>query len=177
MTFDELERKSVLVLGFGAEGQATYEFIGRKWPQKQVAIADRRGFEQLRPEVQALLRNDRACTLSLGPGYLAALSSCEVIIKTPGIPAAMVRDELARYRNAGATITSHSAIFLDNYPRDRIIGITGTKGKSTTASLIFDILRKAGVQAFLAGNIGAPPLPMLKDSTDRSYFVHEFSSH
>jgi UDP-N-acetylmuramoylalanine--D-glutamate ligase len=177
MRFDDLVQKSVLILGFGAEGQATYEFIRRMWPEKPVRIADRRELERLDPAVQAALRGDSAATLSLGPDYLAALATCDVVIKTPGMPARDVRAELDRRGNTRAIITSHSALFLANYPRERIIGITGTKGKSTTTSLIYEILRKGGVDARLAGNIGSPPLPMLKDSSDATYFVHEFSSH
>jgi len=171
MLFDELERKSVLVLGFGTEGQATYEFIRQRWPQKQVTIADRRDLSKFDLSLQQRLQSDPACVLSLGPHYLDRLSDYDVIIKTPGMPAAVVRAASAM------AITSHSALFLANYPRERIVGITGTKGKSTTTSLIVDILRKAGIDVRLAGNIGLPPLPMLKDCTDETYFVHEFSSH
>jgi UDP-N-acetylmuramoyl-L-alanine---L-glutamate ligase len=171
MLFDELERKSVVILGFGTEGQATYEFIRQRWPQKHVAIADRRDLSVFDPPLQQRLQSDSACALSLGAHYLDHLSDYDVIIKTPGMPASMVRAASA------TAITSHSALFLANYPRERIVGITGTKGKSTTTSLIFDILRKAGVDVRLAGNIGAPPLPMLKDCAGDTYFVHEFSSH
>ena len=90
---------AILILGFGTEGQATYEFIRQKWPRKHVTIADRQALEELNSSVRASLQNDTACTLQLGTGYLAALSNCEVIIKTPGIPAAAVREALARNRN------------------------------------------------------------------------------
>src|SRR5262245_55391140 len=177
MTFDEIERKSILILGFGTEGQSTYEFFRERWPQKTLTIADRQTLDQFNSAVQTALQTDRACELRLGSGYLDALSACELIIKAPGIPASFVQEELLRRGNSRARITSHSGIFLANYPKERIIGITGTKGKSTTTSLIFDILRKSGMDVLLAGNIGSPPLPMLKRCTDRTYFVHEFSSH
>jgi len=177
MTFDELERASILILGFGREGQATYEFIRRRWPEKAVTIADARPLEQMTPCAQGAVASDRFATLRFGDGYMEALSECEVIVKTPGIPGGAVRRELEQRGNNKAIVTSHSAVFLANFPRQRIIGITGTKGKSTTTSLIFEILRKAGLDARLAGNIGAPPLPMLRDCTEQSFFVHEFSSH
>src|SRR5262245_55075761 len=177
MKFEELERKSVVILGFATEGMATYEFIRERWPQKKIGIADQRRFEQLDAGIQLRLKEDSGATLWFGSDYLNGLSNAEVIIKTPGIPASTVRQELGRQGNASAAITSHSAILLANYPRNRIVGITGTKGKSTTTSLIFEILRRAGMEAFLAGNIGSPPLPMLKQCTERSYLVHEFSSH
>jgi len=177
MTFDELERKSVLIYGFGAEGQATYQFIRERWPRKILAIADQRELAQFDSALQDALQADATCELHLGNSYRDALSDCQVVIKTPGIPAATISDELIRRGNSSAAITSHSALFLANYPRERIIGVTGTKGKSTTTSLIFEILQKAGVDAVLAGNIGAPPLPMLSKATDKTWFVHEFSSH
>ena len=86
------------------------------------------------------IQDDPAAGLNLGPRYLDSLDaySCEIIIKTPGIPASI--DAIVRARQAGCVLTSHSQIFLTSYPREQIIGITGTKGKSTTASLIHHIL-------------------------------------
>src|SRR5439155_6724434 len=57
------------------------------------------------------------------------------------------------------------------------IGVTGTKGKSTTASLIHHILKTAGIAAELVGNIGQPPLARIDAVSKNTYFVHEFSSH
>ncbi|PYS29001.1 MAG: UDP-N-acetylmuramoyl-L-alanine--D-glutamate ligase [Acidobacteria bacterium] len=177
MKLDELERKSILILGFGTEGQATYEFLRRKWPTKPLTLADRRTLGEFPQELARRLQQDPASSLNLGPGYLDSLvpGKCEVIIKTPGIPAST--HQIARARKSGCLLTSHSQIFLSNYPRDKIIGVTGTKGKSTTTSLIYQILKRGGLPAELVGNIGQPPLATLMDVSGDTYFVHEFSSH
>jgi UDP-N-acetylmuramoylalanine--D-glutamate ligase len=177
MTLAELEKKSILILGFAVEGQATYEFLRRRWASKPLMIADRRGLREFPSEVVLRIQNDPAVTFSFGPGYLDAVSphNCEVIIKTPGIPASI--DRIASACEAGCRLTSHSQIFLSNFSREKVVGITGTKGKSTTASLIHHILRAAAIPAELVGNIGRPPLAVVGDAAKDAYFVHEFSSH
>jgi UDP-N-acetylmuramoylalanine--D-glutamate ligase len=177
MTLAELEKRSIVILGFGAEGQATYAFLRKRWPAKPLSIADRRTMSEFPEDVASRLKSDSALSLSLGARYVDALDpySCEVIIKTPGIPASM--DGIVRALKGGCVLTSHSQIFLSNYPRGRVIGVTGTKGKSTTASLIHHILKGAGLAAELVGNIGEPPLTLMDEAPAGTFFVHEFSSH
>jgi UDP-N-acetylmuramoylalanine--D-glutamate ligase len=177
MKLSELEEKSILILGFGTEGQATYDFLRGQWPSKPLGIADRREMAEFPEGLVTRLKNDPATTLKFGPTYLDGLGASpnDVIIKTPGIPAST--DRIAKARQAGSILTSHSQIFLSNYPREKVIGITGTKGKSTTASLLYQMLKAAGVPAELVGNIGQPPLARLAGAASGSYFVHEFSSH
>ena len=151
MRLAELQKRTILILGFGAEGQATFTFLRKQWPGKMLSIADRRTREEFPREMIRELEQDSALTLKLGPDYLDSLATglCDVIIKTPGIPASI--DPIAKAIETGSAVTSHSAIFLSNYPRQKIIGITGTKGKSTTASLIWHILNAAGLPAELVG--------------------------
>jgi UDP-N-acetylmuramoylalanine--D-glutamate ligase len=177
MKLAELEHRSILILGFGTEGQATYEFLRRRWPAKPLSIADQRTMEEFPQEVANRIQNDTEVRTNFGPRYLDSADgyNCEVIIKTPGIPASV--DAVARARRAGILLTSHSQIFLSSYPREKVIGVTGTKGKSTTTSLIHHILKCAGIPAELVGNIGMPPLARIDDVSPDTYFVHEFSSH
>ena len=177
MTLDELGKKSILILGFGTEGQATYEFVRKRWPEKLISIADQQSIENFSEQIAHRIQSDSAVRLNFGPRYLDSLDpyQCEIIIKTPGIPASI--DAMVRALQAGCILTSHSQIFLSTYPRDKVIGVTGTKGKSTTASLIHHILRHAGIPAELVGNIGYPPLMLVDTVKDGTYFVHEFSSH
>jgi len=177
VTLEELENKSILILGFGTEGQATYDFLRRRWPSKPLSIADRRDLSDFSEDIASRIHDDPAVRLNFGARYLDSADgyNCEVIIKTPGIPASI--DAIVRARKAGCTLTSHSQIFLSNYPREKVIGITGTKGKSTTASLIHHILQSAGIPAELVGNIGQPPLTRMDAVSSETYFVHEFSSH
>src|SRR5262250_196037 len=84
---------------------------------------------------------------------------------------------ILRACKTGCKLTSHSQIFLSNYPREKVIGVTGTTGKSTTTALIHHILHCGGIPAELVGNIGHPPLARIDDVSKDTYFVHEFSSH
>jgi UDP-N-acetylmuramoylalanine--D-glutamate ligase len=177
MNLEEFEGKSILILGLGTEGQATYEFLRTRWPAKTLTIADQRTIDHFTEEVRRHLQEDAHLVLHLGPQYLEAVETtgCDLIIKTPGIPAST--PAIVKALQSGVRLTSHSQIFLSNYPRGKVIGITGTKGKSTTASLIYHFLHWAGVPAELVGNIGQPPLARVGKVANDTWFVHEFSSH
>src|SRR5215510_1746876 len=177
MTLEHLEQQSILILGFGTEGQATYEFLRKKWPTKPLTIADRRRIDEFPDDIARRLRDDSALMLNFGPRYLDSADgyNCTIIIKTPGIPAST--EAILRAHKTGCKLTSHSQIFLSNYPRDKVIGVTGTKGKSTTTALIHHILICSGISAELVGNIGQPPLARIDAVSNDTYFVHEFSSH
>lgn len=177
MMLAELGQKRVLILGFGTEGQATYEYLRKQWPSKRLSIADRRTIDEFPQDLIGRIQDDTALNLNFGPRYLDSADryNCDVIIKTPGIPAST--EAIVRARKAGCALTSHSQIFLSNYPREKVIGVTGTKGKSTTTSLIHHILQSAGIPAELAGNIGQPPLARIDAVPKDTFFVHEFSSH
>ena len=177
MKLRDLESKSILILGFGAEGQATYEYLRKHWPEKPLSIADRRSLDEFPEDVIRRIQDDAALHVNFGSRYLDSADgyNCQVIIKTPGIPASL--DAIVRARKMGCKLTSHSQIFLSNYPREKVIGITGTKGKSTTTALIHHILTTAGLPAVLVGNFGQPPLALVDDALAGTFFVHEFSSH
>jgi len=170
----ELRDASLLILGLGREGQSTWRFLRALFPDKILGAADRLPFEELPREAAELLRGDTHARLHLGPDYLASLSQYDVIVKSPGIPVTL--PEYARAVAAGKRITSQTDLFFSNCS-GTIIGVTGTKGKSTTASLIHAILRQAGRKTFLVGNIGAPALDLLPQAEPDSLFVYELSSH
>jgi UDP-N-acetylmuramoylalanine--D-glutamate ligase len=101
--------------------------------------------------------------------YLDKQSQFDLAIKTPGIPG----------RYVTIPYTTATNLFFDNLPAGvRTIGVTGSKGKSTTSSLIYAILKEAGVEVRLAGNIGKPMLAELMDSVKSgTVFVLELSSY
>jgi len=101
------------------------------------------------------------------PDYLEKLKDCDLVIKTAGIPRRLVNQEY----------TTATNIFFAN-TRGTIIGVTGSKGKSTTASLIYEILKAGGLDARLVGNIGMPMLDELHapESANR-FYVAELSSY
>jgi UDP-N-acetylmuramoylalanine--D-glutamate ligase len=169
-----LRERSVLILGLGVEGISTFKFLRELFPGKTIGIADKKSLEQLDLEAQALICSDPNVRLHLGSDYLSCLDSYDVIIKSPGI-SMLTNPPLQLAEEAGKTITSHTALFFASCP-GTIIGITGTKGKGTTSKLIYQILKVAGLDAHLVGNIGNPPLPLLKRATASSFFVYELSA-
>lgn len=179
MKFPELSDPSVLILGLGREGQSTWRFLRALFPDKTLGVADRLELANLPRETAELLRGDTHARLHLGPDYLSSLSQYDVIVKSPGIPVTL--PEYARAVASGRRITSQTDLFFSNCP-GTILGVTGTKGKSTTASLIHAILRQSGQKAsgrktFLVGNIGVPALDLLPQAEPDSLFVYELSSH
>jgi UDP-N-acetylmuramoylalanine--D-glutamate ligase len=173
MNPDYLKNKKILILGFGREGQDTYFFIRKLWPDKVLGIADKQEISNFKFLISKKLKNDKKVVFYFGKNYLENLKDYDVVIKTPGIPIHLQEIEKAFKQGK---ITSQTEIFLQNCP-GTIIGITGTKGKSTTTSLIYEILKSGGLKAHLVGNIGNPVLGLLKTATKKDIYVFELSCH
>jgi len=154
----------ILILGFGREGRDTFEFLRKLFPEKVLGVGDRN------ENVKCQMSNVKKIKWHLGKNYLGALKNYDVIIKSPGIPFKILP------KAALPKITTQTEIFFENCP-GRIIGITGTKGKSTTASLIYQILKSGGVKVRLLGNIGRPVLTSLLKTKKDDVFAYELSSH
>ncbi len=154
------KNKRVLVLGLGREGRSTLDIL--KGLDCTIGIADK-----------CLTPTDDLKTyeLYLGDNYLDCLDKFDIIMKSPGIALLdMVSDETK------AKITSQTDLLL-RFCDNPIIGITGTKGKSTTSSLTCHILQKCGKNAILIGNIGIPPLERISEFTEDTAVVCEMSCH
>lgn len=167
--------RRVLILGFAREGQSTYRFlrryIGSDFP---IAIADKAKIYLTGKKQIEGFSKDQHVKVFFGLSYLDRLNDYDLIIKSPGIPWNI--KEIKETREIGIEYLSQTQIFLDLY-RDRTIGITGTKGKSTTASLIYHILERVGKKVKLVGNIGKPVLDYIEDESDQGLFIFEMSSH
>lgn len=160
MDIKELKGKKVLILGLGKEGRDTLEFLFCL-SHKSIGIADKR--EDIVPI--------EGVELHLGRDYLKSIKRYDIVIKSPGIPMSTI----APYLRKDLFITSQADLFLDN-AKGRVIGITGTKGKSTISSLIHEILLKKGINATLIGNIGEPALKYLVNDKPDKVYVYELSS-
>lgn len=161
-----IKGKHVIILGLGAEGKSTYKHLRKLFPEQIFTLADRR--EELANDIEL---KHAATKFQLGSGYLNNLDSFDLIIKSPGISLSQLPVNVPLEK-----FTSQTALFLEVF-RDQIIGITGTKGKSTTASLIHHLLASAGKDALLIGNIGVPPFDVLERIKDDTLIVFELSSH
>jgi UDP-N-acetylmuramoylalanine--D-glutamate ligase len=177
MTLDELKTKSILILGVGVEGRATYRFLRDQFPEKHLALADRRAMHEMvsGPEAFVELQNDNLLSIHAGAEYLGAIWDYEIVIKSPGFP--WSHPKLQEFQARGGIVTTHCAIFLGQVDRKRVIGVTGTKGKSTTVSLITKFACDAGLPVVMGGNIGVPPLSLLQRATPETLFVLELSSY
>ncbi len=163
-----LANRKLLILGFGREGQSTLRYIRRNFPELPVGIADRD--LDLASRAGEILQSPNL-TLHLGDNYLSSLPDYGLIIKSPGVglPSGLALEP-------GTILTSQTHLMLEAYHR-QIIGITGTKGKSTTSSLIHHLLKTSGVPSILVGNIGLPPFDYLDQVGPETRIVFEMSSH
>lgn len=154
--------KKVAILGFGREGKSTLRFLMNMGADKYscLSILDKNDIVDETFGVETIV----------GADYQFNLNDYDVVIKSPGI---VLEEDISSYK---CNITSQTEIFFEAY-RDRIIGITGTKGKSTTTTLVHHILKCAGHDCILAGNIGIPAFDIVGDIHDKSIIVFEMSSH
>ena len=163
----EFENKKIVILGFGKEGKSTYNFLRKYLKDIPITIKDKN------PGIKddSLLQNDNNIEIITGDSYLDDLDKYDIIMKTPGIT---FRDlDTSKIKDK---IYSQLEILLKYY-KNNIIGITGTKGKSTTSSLIYNILKNNNKKTLLLGNIGIPIFDFIDTIESDTLLVVEMSSH
>lgn len=143
------EGKKVAILGYGLEGADAEAFL--KKAGAEITLLDQK----------------------FDPDYLKNLERFDVIVRSPGVYRFL--PEIVKAEKSGVVISSAVKIFFENCPA-KIIGVTGTKGKGTTSTLIYEILKADGREVYLAGNIGKPYLQLLPKLTKESWVVLEMSS-
>ena len=132
--------KNIAILGYGKEGKSTYNFIRKYDKNLKLTILDGRKIEV----------DDKNAKYRLYTGE-KDLTEFDLIIKTPGIPTVNFSEDVKK------KIMSQMELLLE-FNRKNVIGITGTKGKSTTSTLIYNIFKDQVKDVFLVGNIGVPVL-------------------
>ena len=163
-----LEGKRIIIVGCGREGISTYRFIRSILPEQPLSIADQ---DVNLPTRFPEFHTDIHLEFNLGLFYLSDLNDFDLIIKTPGVSFKNLREQPLREK-----ISSQTDLFLRMFSK-QITGITGTKGKSTTSSLIKHIVSKSTDNTVLVGNIGLPPFDMLHQINKQTVIVCELSSH
>lgn len=163
LIFKKLRGKRILILGFGREGRSSLAFIRENLPDTVVGVADGNA------NVLAGLEESHDVKTYSGRNYLDAVNDYDIVLKTPGIS---LKDRDVDF----SKITSQTDLFLEEF-HDRVIGVTGTKGKSTTSSLIDHLLKESGRESFLVGNIGVPVFDVIDKLTQNSMIVFELSAH
>ena len=158
--FKRLRGKRILILGFGREGKSSLAFIKKYLPHAIVGVADK--------NAEALKDLSGVATYS-GENYFDAINDYDIVLKTPGISLLGKNVDLSK-------ITSQTDLFLEEF-HSQIIGITGTKGKSTTSTLIYHLLKESGRDTILAGNIGIPIFDIIEKVSNKTIVVFELSAH
>ena len=153
--------KKVLILGYGREGQSSFRMVSAVGGYAYLDIADANAVSS------DLTSSHKVIT---GPTYLDCLNDYDVVFKSPGIVLPMdIKDYTCR-------ITCQADLFLEVYGA-QTIGITGTKGKSTTSSLLYHILKACGKDVLFGGNIGIPIFDITDQIHPRTIIVFELSCH
>lgn len=166
----ELRNKRVLVIGLARTGVATALFCAARGAR--VTATDTRGENELGQSVAPL--RTAGVSLDLGGHRQDAILDVDLIIPSPGVPADAPILQSARAK--GITIWSEVEL-AGRFLKGRLIGITGSNGKTTTTSLIEHILRSARFSTILAGNIGTPLISRVEQSSDATIAVVELSSY
>lgn len=143
----------IAILGLGREGKSVLKYLEKSSQFKNAKI-------------EVLDKKD-------GAGYLRGLARFDLIFRSPGVSYSL--PELKKARKDGVVFSSVTRLFFESY-RGTTIGVTGTKGKGTTSTLIYKILRAAGKKVFLAGNIGKSAIEVLAKNKNTPLAVLELSS-
>ncbi len=165
----ELRKKRVLVVGLARTGVATASFCAA---HNAIVTATETRAESELGDIPAKLR-EAGVTLELGGHTEKTFLAQDLIIPSPGVPA----DDpfLFAARSRGITIWSEIELAY-RFLEGKLIGITGSNGKTTTTTLVHHILQSSGVKTFLAGNVGTPLISCVEAMTAGTVAVVELSS-
>ena len=166
MRLADLSGRSVAVWGTGREGRAAVTAIAAHQPSRLIAVDDSANY------LSVAWEGDLAALAPLAGGEHAcgALVSADVVVRSPGVP--QTHPWMAELRKRKVTITGGSALWMAEHAA-RTVGVTGSKGKSTTAALISHLLAAVGRPNIFGGNIGVP----LLDLPPAELYVLELSSY
>src|SRR4051812_49332525 len=162
----DLRGRSVAVWGTGREGRAAVLAVAAHGPSRLIAVDDSANFLSVpwEGELAAL------APLAGGEHAFGALVSADVVVRSPGVP--QTHPWMAELRGRGVAVTGGSALWMADHAA-RTIGVTGSKGKSTTSSLISQLLAAVDRPNVFGGNIGVP----LLDLPEAALYVLELSSY
>ena len=166
--FNSLQGKKIAVLGLGVSNRPLVRLLLEFGCD--VTGCDKTPREKLDEEV--LLLEREGCRLRVGEGYLDGVEA-DVVFRTPGMHPGNPAIEALRRR--GAEITSEMEVFFEVAPC-HLIAVTGSDGKTTTTTLIAEMLKAEGKTVWLGGNIGTPLLPLCREMKPEDYAVVELSS-
>jgi UDP-N-acetylmuramoylalanine--D-glutamate ligase len=169
MSLMELNGKRVLVVGLGRSGVASALFL--KARGARVTVSDAKSEDQLREEIPALL--DQGIAVETGGHGERTFQNQDLIVVSPGVPVDAA--PIAQARALGQPVIGEIELAAAFLPGP-IVGITGSNGKTTTTSLIGEILAAGGLKTLVGGNIGTPAISLVEQATAETVAVLEVSS-
>lgn len=152
--------KRVLLLGFGREGKSTYKALKSAGCDCEIGIAD----------LNPVTAPEADIKVFCGENYQDAMDGFDIVFKSPGI---VLKKDVSEY---SCKITCQTNVFMERFG-SQVIGITGTKGKSTTTTLLYHILSNSGVESVMVGNIGIPCFDKAEEISENCVVVFELSCH
>ncbi len=171
ITIQDLKSHRIGILGFGQEGQAVLKYLNTHG--LTATIYDEKNQTDWSETQKSLAEQAQAFAIT-GADYLNKISEATIVFRSPGIW--RKHEQILAAESQGTIITSQAKWFFE-HTANKIIGVTGTKGKGTTCSLITEVLKAAGKHVYLTGNIGKiQPLEFLDSLTAEDYIVYELSS-
>jgi UDP-N-acetylmuramoylalanine--D-glutamate ligase len=165
----ELKGKKVLVVGLGKSGLAAALFLRHRGAH--VTVSDVRSAESLAKDIPALL--EEGIMVEAGGHGLLTFRRQDLIVVSPGVP--LNTPELAQVRSFGLPVIGELELAA-RFLKGKMLAITGSNGKTTTTSLVGEILEKAGMPTLVGGNIGVPVVALIDQSREASWLVLEVSS-
>ncbi len=140
----------IAILGYGLQGKSAYEYWHKAG--NEILICDQN------PDLEV----PKGANVQLGPDYLKGLADFDILVRIASLHPRDLRAAYPDNPDLLSRVTTNTNEFFKVCPTKNIIGVTGTKGKGTTCTLIAKILEASGKKVHLGGNIGTPPLDMLK---------------
>ena len=177
MTLNDLTNKKICLLGLGIENYALLKFLFKHKVKADITVCDARAKAELAKRYGACTHK---VTCKLGKKYDKNLDKFDIIFRIAGYP--LFTKNIIKAMIKGVEISSATKLFFALCPTKNIIGVTGTKGKGTTASLIYTILKAclhrqaAGKKVYFGGNIGTPMFSLMDKIKEGDWVVLELSS-
>lgn len=165
-----IQFRKIAIIGLGVSNIPLIDYLYNK--KARVTVFDDRNIEEIPKEIMDKITNYNF-EFSFGPNSLEKLKGFDMILRSPScLP---TKPELVKEAERGAIVTSEIELLMKMCP-GKIIGVTGSDGKTTTTSMIYAILKKARLNAYLGGNIGVPLFTKLEEMKPQDIIVLELSS-
>ncbi len=199
MVLNQLKNKKIGILGLGIENYALVKYLRKTSIPCEITVCDQRSEKELGEKYTELIQRFSAqggsfsggkdsktqrLFWSLGKNYNKDLHKFDILFRSPGMPlfdrgimgAINRKQKTENRKQVDKFVSSPMKLFFDLCPTKNIIGVTGTKGKGTTSSLIYEILKTAGKKVYLGGNIGVAPFEFMDKLSKDDWVVLELSS-